>query len=278
MWLRRFLFAGLLVLALGAGTLPVGRAEAGQAVRSVGAVRAVQLRHRITQFRTPILAADPGRMKNISMAVRKISGTILEPGQLFSFNEVVGPRDAAGGWAQAKEIYQGEYVLGYGGGICQVSSTLYNAALLAGLEIAERYHHDRPLQYVEPGRDATVAWNLLDFRFRNNTEVPVRIGARIIDGDPAQIEVTLYAPHALPVAGIRLEATDWRYLPPELEEILDPTLPHGRRLVVDDGQYGLEVKIYRVFPEGNWELVSHDRYPPKAGKVMVGTAAVRLAE
>lgn len=230
-------------------------------------------RHTIATFTTPILAADTGRVQNIAMAVRKISGVALRPGQVFSFNDVVGPRDKEHGWAQAKELYQGEFVLGYGGGICQVSSTLYNSVLLAGLEVAERYHHDRPLQYVDPGRDATVAWKVLDFRFRNNTGMTMLIGARIVPGTPQQIEVTLYGPQAPTADAISLEATDVRYLPPDLEEIPDPTLPPDEREVVDEGHYGIEVSIYRVFRDGGKErreLVSRDTYQPKAGKVKVG--------
>lgn len=230
-------------------------------------------RHEIARFTTPILAADPGRVQNIAIAVRKIDGVALKPGQIFSFNELVGPRDAEHGWAQAKELYQGEFVLGYGGGICQVSSTLYNSVLLGGLEIKERYHHDRPLQYVDPGRDATVAWKVLDFRFRNSSDSMVVVGARILPGTPQQIEVALYAPKPPAHEAINLETADVRYFPPALEEVLDPALPANVRQVLDEGHYGIEVKIYRIFRDGGQnrrELVSHDRYQPKAGKVKVG--------
>lgn len=229
--------------------------------------------HPIARFATPVLAADPGRLQNITMAIRKISGYVLQPGQGFSFNDVVGPRDAANGWAQAKELYQGEFVWGYGGGICQVSSTLYNAVLLGGLEVKQRFHHDRPLQYVSPGRDATVAWKVLDFQFRNNTGMPVLIGAKVIPGTPRQIEVTLYAANPAPEGRVRLEDADVRYYPPEMEETLDATLPAGQRVVTDEGHYGIEVKIYRVFRDGareRRELVSHDHYRAKPGKVLVG--------
>ena len=163
---------------------------------------------------------------------------MLQPGEVFSFNAVVGPRDAEHGWALASEIYQGEYVLGYGGGICQVTSTLYNAALLGGLEIVERYHHDRPLQYVGPGRDATVVWDQLDFRFRNSLErpgpPPRRGGAgrsAAGGGDAAR------RPSARP-APIRLEEEYVRFFPPDLVEVEDPSLPRGRRVVEDEGYFG----------------------------------------
>ena len=241
------------------------------AVQAKDLARARQ--YQIARFTTPILAADPGRVHNISMAVRKISGVMLKPGEIFSFNEVVGPRDAKNGWAQAKEIYQGEFVLGYGGGICQVSSTLYNSVLLAGLQVKERYHHDRPLQYIRPGRDATVAWDLLDFRFQNSLDVPILMGARILPGQPQHIEVTLHAPRPLGGGPITIEEADVQYLPPGMVEIFDSQLAEGEREVVDEGHYGIEIKIYRAFGEGQQkrrELVSHDRYEPKAGKVRVG--------
>jgi vancomycin resistance protein YoaR len=255
-----------------------GRSEVALVVKEVApAVTEEDLaesrRHVIARFTTPILAADPGRVQNIAMAVNKISGVALKPGQVFSFNGVVGPRDAEHGWAPAKELYQGEFVLGFGGGICQVSSTLYNAVLLGGLEVKERYHHDRPLQYVEPGRDATVVWKVLDFRFRNSTGSTVLIGAQIIPGAPQRIEVTLYAPSPAPEGGVVVETGDVRYFPPALEEVLDPALPADARHVLDEGHYGIEVKTYRVYRQGDKErreLISHDRYLPKAGKVRVG--------
>ncbi|MDB4897737.1 MAG: hypothetical protein JWN15_3999, partial [Firmicutes bacterium] len=174
-----------------------GRPEADLVVRALPpAVRKADLtelrQYEVGRFATPILSAELGRVENISIAIKKIAGTVIKPGGIFSFNDIVGPRDPEHGWAQAYELYQGEYVLGYGGGICQVTSTLYNTVLLAGLEVRERYHHDRPLQYVPPGRDATVAWQLLDFRFRNNGDVPLMLSARLLPGSPQQIEVSLH--------------------------------------------------------------------------------------
>lgn len=259
-------------------SVAAGSGEVDLVTREVApAVRADQLQqvrqHRIASFATPILSADAGRVQNISMAVNKISGVVLQPGQIFSFNSVVGPRDAEHGWAKAAELYQGEFVMGYGGGICQVSSTLYNSVLLAGLKVAERYHHERPLQYIQPGRDATVAWEVLDFRFQNSSDVPVMLGARVLPGKPQQIEVSLYGPRPVPQGQIRLETAELKYLPPDLEEVLDPTLPADAREVVDEGYDGIEVQLYRVIRSGTKErreLVSHDHYRPKSGKVRVG--------
>jgi len=229
--------------------------------------------HLMSRFTTPVLAADPGRMHNITTAVQKIDGAVIAPGQVFSFNDIVGPRDAAHGWAPAKELYQGEFVMGYGGGICQVSSTLYNTVLLAGLEVRERFHHDRPLQYVAPGRDATVAWNVLDFKFRNSASVPVTLGAHVLPGSPAQIEVVLRAASSAVQGQIRIEDAEIQYIPPPMVEVLDPILPADEREVIDEGMYGIELKVFRVLQDGGVErreLVSHDHYRPKPGRVRVG--------
>lgn len=259
----------LVIVLAAAGVLwsPMARAEAPARPTDSQA-------YLLAQFRTPIVSAEPGRVQNLVLAAAKINGVVLQPGEIFSFNGVVGPRDAAHGWAQANEIYQGEYVLGYGGGICQVTSTLYNAVLLGGLEIKERYHHDRPLQYINPGRDATVVWNQLDFRFRNSLDVPVQVGARVLPGEPQAVEVALHVPAPRETGPISIEEEHVRFMAPRLAEVPDSRLPGGQRVVVDEGHPGLEVKIYRVFGEGDArrrELVSHDIYPPKHGRVRVGT-------
>lgn len=268
-FVARGLVVGLLAAGICAGALFAYVAWVSEADEVVGQ------RYELARFTTPILAAEPGRVQNITMAAKKISGVVIQPGRTFSFNEVVGPRNAAHGWAQAKELYQGEFVLGYGGGICQVSSTLYNAVLLGGLTVTERYHHDRPLQYVDPGRDATVAWNQLDFQFLNSTDQPLQLVAQVIPGAPQEVEVRLYASEPVAKGSIYLEDGEIRYTPPDLIEVVDPSLPVDARTVIDEGYYGIEVKIFRVFHEGGQgrrELVSHDRYLPKAGKVLVGAA------
>jgi hypothetical protein len=245
-------------------------------------VRAADLQrvrqHLVARFTTEILQADAGRVHNITAAIRKINGQVIGPGEIFSFNGVVGPRDQEHGWAPAKEIFNGEFVIGWGGGICQVSSTLYNAVLLGGLTVVERAHHSRPLAYISPGRDATVAWRSVDFKFRNNLESPVLLTGRMVppvrSGGPRRIEISLYAAQPRPVE-VRLETGDERFYPPEHVEVPDPTLLPGERLVIDEGYSGIDVKTYRVLynPRGETvrELVSHDRYLPKPGRVLVGT-------
>lgn len=120
-------------------------------------------------FFTWLGGGNGGRVTNIRLAAGAINHTVLAPGELFSFNRVVGPRTARKGYQFAPIIVSGTVVPGLGGGICQVSSTLYNAVLEAGLEVVERYPHSRPVGYVAPGRDATVS-DFLDFKFRNDSD------------------------------------------------------------------------------------------------------------
>jgi len=120
------------------------------------------------------------RYENISLALLSINNQIVWPGETFSFNDVVGPRTPERGYRKAPVI--GGDGLGFGGGVCQVSTTLYNAVLDAGLEVVERHPHSSRVPYVAPGKDATVVFGALDFRFRNNTAHPVIIKAGISRG------------------------------------------------------------------------------------------------
>lgn len=122
------------------------------------------------------------RSQNILLAAEAINNTVVFPGETFSFNTIVGNRTAARGYLRAPIIVRGELSEGIGGGICQVSSTLFNAIDNAGLRVVERYSHSRRVPYVPSGRDATVSWYGPDFRFTNKYSEPVLIRAVIHGG------------------------------------------------------------------------------------------------
>ena len=126
---------------------------------------------------TSYQASSDSRATNMQIACKAIDGTILLPGEVFDFNNTVGERTAAKGYQPAPSYSGGKTVLTYGGGICQPSSTIYYCALLADLEIVERDCHSYPSSYVPYGMDATVNWGTLNFKFRNNTQYPLRIDA-----------------------------------------------------------------------------------------------------
>lgn len=129
-------------------------------------------------FSTPVMGS-PARVNNIRLSLAAINNTLVMPGEVFSFNEVVGERTPEKGYRNAPIILGEAVVPGVGGGICQTSTTLYNAVRAAGLEVVERRIHSIAPSYIQHGRDATVAWPHTDFKFRNNTEHPIIVKAGI---------------------------------------------------------------------------------------------------
>ena len=130
----------------------------------------------LSSFETTIgNTSTEGRFANIKLGTEKFNHLIIKSGESVSFNKVTGKRTEANGFQQALELAYGEYVMGWGGGICQVSSTLYNAVVNAGLEVRSRTQHSRPSSYVEKGLDATVQDDRIDFVFRNNTNADIFI-------------------------------------------------------------------------------------------------------
>ncbi|MFC5405960.1 VanW family protein [Cohnella soli] len=144
----------------------------------------------IGQYSTYFNSSNKNRTNNIVLAAKAINNQYVFPGETFSFNQRVGFRSASKGYARAKIIVRGEVSEGIGGGICQLSSTLFNAADRAGLEIVQRYSHSRNVSYVPPGRDATVSWYGPDFVFRNKYSVPILVRAVVHGGT---VSVTLYS-------------------------------------------------------------------------------------
>ena len=129
----------------------------------------------LSEFSTSFASSSRNRATNISLAGSKLDGVVLMPGETLSYNQTVGRRTAAAGYKSAPAYLNGEVIQSIGGGICQVSSTLYNAALYANLEIVERCNHGFKPSYVKPGLDATVSWGGPDFKFKNNRNYPIKI-------------------------------------------------------------------------------------------------------
>lgn len=132
-------------------------------------------------YRTSLAERSEAQRQNIWQAARALDGVVIEPGATFSFNEVVGPRTPERGYRQAPAFMERDLVTSVGGGICQVSSTLYNAAVLAGLQVVERHPHFRRVASVPAGRDATVWYGMADLRLANVGARPLRLAARVAD-------------------------------------------------------------------------------------------------
>ena len=136
----------------------------------------------ISTFSTKYDVGNSNRATNIRLATEKINNTIIMPGEVFSYNQIVGKRTIDAGYKEAGAYAGGQVVQTVGGGICQVSSTLYNAVLYANLDIVERYNHYFESSYVDASRDATVSWGSLDFKFKNSRKYPIKIVATAKNG------------------------------------------------------------------------------------------------
>ncbi len=135
----------------------------------------------VGQYQTWV-SGSSDRHQNIALAARGVNNVLLWPGESFSFNDTVGPRTPERGYLPAPIFLLGAQVMDYGGGVCQVASTVYNAALNAGLRIDERHAHTRPVHYVPEGHDATVAYPYLDLRFSNTREGPLIVKSGLSGG------------------------------------------------------------------------------------------------
>lgn len=143
----------------------------------------------LSTFSTRYDSQNKNRENNINLATSKINELILAPGEEFSYNTVVGARNIASGYKEAKIYSNGQVVDGIGGGICQVSSTLYNTAMFANLDIKERHSHQFITSYIEPGRDATVVYGSKDLKFVNNRNYPIKIIATAGNGN---VKISIY--------------------------------------------------------------------------------------
>jgi len=226
----------------------------------------------IASFHTEFDSRDRPRSSNIARAAGLIDGAIIMPSEEFSFNEQVGPRTREAGFEEAKEIVDSEYVIGIGGGVCQVSSTLYNAALLAGFEIVERRPHSRVSGYIQAGRDATVYYPTIDLRFRNRLEAPVMLSLQV-EGNKLYAAV-LGDPRARRLVEVTTRTIST--LAPKTDHILDATLPSGKEVVEQEPETGLIVETLRKVFTGDGvqvseEVLSRDVYPPVNRILRVGT-------
>ena len=142
----------------------------------------MESKHLIASFSTKYPTSNANRTTNLRLAANKINGYVLLPGETFSYNTVVGKRTIAAGYKEAAVYENGEVVQGLGGGICQISTTLFNSVLLANLEIVELHNHQFIPSYVSAGRDATVVYGAKDFKFKNSREHALKITCSVSKG------------------------------------------------------------------------------------------------
>ena len=225
----------------------------------------------ISKFSTKYDATNINRSKNLELSAEKINGTVLMPGEEFSYNQVVGKRTVEAGYRDAKIYSNGQVVDGLGGGICQISSTLYNAVLLADLEITERRNHYFRTSYVAAGRDATVVWGSLDFKFKNTRTYPVKIEAIVSSG---VAEFKIHGIKEEKEYDIKILPVITQTIPYTTQEVIDPSLPTGTRTVKQGGTSGCRVTTYiEKLLDGkivSREAISSDYYKPMTKIIGVG--------
>lgn len=226
----------------------------------------------LSQFSTSFTSSGYNRSNNIILSSAKLNGLVLMPGEEFSYNQAVGQRTRAAGFREAGAYSNGKVVQEVGGGICQVSSTLYNAVLYANLEIVERTNHYFTPGYVKAGLDATVSWGGPDFRFRNNRNYPIRI---VTDTSGKKLKVYIYGLKTDDDCTVVLDPRYISSVPYKTTYQNDASLATGETRVVSSGSNGCKTATYKYVYDKNGtlissECISRDTYSPHNKVVAVG--------
>lgn len=213
-------------------------------------------------FSTSYATSPLGRYRNIEIATAALNGTVVMPGEVFSFNDIVGPRTAEKGYKEAGTFVGNKIEPGIGGGICQVSTTLYRAVMEANLRSIERTNHSIAVSYTEPGLDATVAYGYIDYKFKNTYDFPIYIqgitqGKALtynVYGDPGGLNGKTY----------QMVSEILETIPPQTKIVPDSSLPEGKEVNEGGGMTGYKARSYQVTYENgveiNREIISTDTY------------------
>jgi vancomycin resistance protein YoaR len=228
---------------------------------------------RLGEFTTSFDATKANRVYNISVAAGALNSLLVKPGEVVSFNKIVGPRSSEAGYKTAPTIINNEFVDALGGGVCQVSTTLYNAVLLAGLEVVERHSHSLPVTYVPAGRDATVVYEGADFRFRNNTDKYLYLRT-LVTGNKLTIKIFGNKNY---IRSVRIQSWVTEVFKPKTIRREDPNLEIGKAVVKQKGISGCYARAERRFIAGDKtvrEELPPSFYNPLDEIIAVGTKAV----
>lgn len=250
-------------------TIPLIITKAQKTTQDIGTEAFPDL---LATFSTKYNAGDRDRTTNLILAAQKINGTVLLPSEEFSYNKTVGERTIEAGYKMAATFSNGKVVDGLGGGICQISSTLYDAVVMANLQITKRRNHQFITSYLPGGKDATVVWGSQDFKFINSRKYPVRITMSVSGGTAtAQVwglkEEVEY--------DITIESQKTATIAYTTQYINDPSLPEGTQVVKQNGSNGSKYEAYKVMRLNgvvvSRTLLSKDTYNAKQKIVRIGT-------
>ena len=229
---------------------------------------------RLSNFTTRYDASAKDRTTNLVIACQKLNGKVIMPGETFSYNKTLGKRTAAAGYKNAAVYENGQVVDGIGGGICQISSTLYNAVLMANLEIVERRNHQFVTSYLPAGRDATVVYGAIDFKFKNTRQYPIRLSASAKNGIAT---ISIYGIKEENEYTFSFNTKTIASIPFGTKYIEDSSLSAGTEKVKQNGVNGLKTETYitkmlngKVI---STTLLSRDTYDAMQKIILKGTKA-----
>jgi vancomycin resistance protein YoaR len=242
---------------------------------TVEKLKAQGIERKIAEFSTQFPASAPGRVHNIRVTAGTIHDMLLAPGQRFDYGAVIRETEKRYGFREAPVIYNGKLVPGIGGGICQVSTTLYNAVLRAGLKIDERRNHSLPVSYVPLGQDATFASGYINFVFTNSSDRYLLIRTET-KGNRVTVKLFGHLPENVTYD---VESNIVQTLNPPVKYVHNPSLPRGGSVVLQQGKPGYVVETYRIRKENGAvvgkERVSRDTYQPQPVLVAVNNGNIK---
>lgn len=233
---------------------------------------------RRASFSTSYAASSDGRKHNIALAAKKLNGIKIPIDEEFSFNNAVGARSVENGFKTAKIILNGEFADGVGGGVCQVSSTIYNCALLSGLTVTEQHSHSLSVGYVEPSFDAMVNSYTSDLKFLNDTGGDVYVAAT---ADGTTLSFTFYGVMQTETYE-RISVTKETILPEPAEIVSDDSLRAGETKTVRACKNGLKSEGYLIkYSDGKRVKtikIRSDKYNPVRGKILISPRRTETIE
>lgn len=231
--------------------------------------------NKLSEFTTRYDASNKNRSINLGLASEKVNGTIVLPGEVFSYNKIVGERTIAKGYKEASIYSGGKVVPGIGGGICQLSSTLYNTVLYANLEITNRSNHRFLTSYVQEGRDATVSWGTIDFCFKNTRSYPIKIVSTVNNGI---VRVGIYGIKEENEYEVEIQTKVLETIQYKTNYINDKTIEEGTEIIEQMGANGAKSETYKILKQNGTiiskTLLSTDTYSSLERIIRKGTKKV----
>lgn len=228
--------------------------------------------NQLSYFSTKYDASIINRSTNLELASAKIDGVVLMPGEEFSYNKVVGERTIAAGYKEAAIYSGGQVVDGLGGGICQISSTLYNAVVQANLDVTERSNHQFITSYVGAGKDATVVYGAIDFKFVNSRKYPIKIVSSVKNG---VVQMWIYGVKDEVEYDVKIETEIISSIPYSTKYIEDSSLEAGTEVIKQYGAAGCKSVAYKVCRLNgavvSKTVLSNDTYSAMARIIRRGT-------